>query len=327
MKKTVLLAYVALFINFLLPLMNMERTQVPAAQEQTALPVYSSVPVQMNQDMKASPAPEVIRVLSGTDIVEMDMQEYLLGVVAAEMPASFEPEALKAQAVAARTYAMYCAAGGKHGQADVCTDYACCQAWLDESAMRGGDYDTYAGKIRSAIAETAGQYLSYEGEPVFAAFHSSSAGATEDSGQVWNSRPYLISVTSPETGADVPNYLSRLECAPLDFRDTVLSSWPQADFTGEESTWIGEITRDDSGRVATVTLGGVQIKGTELRSLFSLRSTAFSLEYTDGRFVFTVTGNGHGVGMSQYGAQVMAENGADYTQILAHYYPGTSLVS
>ena len=260
----------------------------------------------------------------------MDMQEYLVGVVAAEMPASFQDEALKAQAVAARTYAMYCALGQKHGEAQVCTDYACCQAWQSDETLRqkwGGDYDAYCQKIRAAVEATAGQYLSYEGQPAFAAFHSSSAGATEDCGQVWNPSPYLISVSSPETAEDVPNYVSTVECTPLDFRDTLLYAHPEADFTGEESGWIGEISLDGSGRVASAVLGGVSVKGTELRQLFSLRSTAFTLEYTGESFRFTVTGYGHGVGMSQYGANVMAREGETYTNILAHYYPGTVLVS
>ena len=97
-------------------------------------------------------------------------------------------------------------------------------------------------------------------------------------------------------------------------------------FTGDESAWVGEITRDESGRVSAACLGGVEISGTALRSLFSLRSTAFTLEYTGGSFLFTVTGHGHGVGMSQHGANLMAAQGSDYTQILAHYYPGTLLV-
>ena len=169
--------------------------------------------------------------------------------------------------------------------------------------------------------------LCYEGEPVFAAFHSSSCGATEDCGAIWNPLPYLVSVPSPETADTVPGFVSQVELNSLDFRDTVLSAYPWADFTGEESSWVGEISLEDSGRVAWAVLGGVEIPGTEIRSLFSLRSTAFTLEYTGSGFLFTVTGYGHGVGMSQHGANLMAAQGSDYTQILAHYYPGTQLVS
>ena len=134
-------------------------------------------------------------------------------------------------------------------------------------------------------------------------------------------------MSSPETAEDVPNFVSTVDCTPLDFRDTLLYAHPEADFTGEESGWIGEVRLDGSGRVASAVLGGVSMKGTELRQLFGLRSTAFCLEYTGESFRFTVTGYGHGVGMSQYGANVMAREGGTYTGILAHYYPGTVLVS
>ena len=334
MKKTILLSYLALFIVLGFPLLlqgrslSLPEASAPVAAESPA-PEASPAPAPLAASA-GEPAPDSISVLTDGGTVTMDMQEYLVGVVAAEMPASFQDEALKAQAVAARTYAMYCAKGQKHGEAQVCTDYACCQAWQSEEALRqkwGGDYDTYSQKIRAAVEATAGQYLSYEGQPVFAAFHSSSAGATEDCGQVWNPSPYLVSVSSPETAEDVPNYISTVECTPLDFRDTLLYAHPEADFTGEESGWIGEIRLDGSGRVASAVLGGVSMKGTELRQLFSLRSTAFQLEYTGESFRFTVTGYGHGVGMSQYGANVMARQGETYTGILAHYYPGTVLVS
>lgn len=275
------------------------------------------------------PAPERLLVKCGPEVYDVEMQEYLKGVAAAEMPAYFEPEALKAQAVAARTYAMYCAATGRHSDAQVCTDYSCCQAWISREDMEnnwGDNFEENYEAVSRAVDETAGEYLCYNGEPVFAAFHSSSCGATEDCGAIWNPLPYLVSVYSPETADTVPDYISQVELSPLDFRDTVLSSYPYADFTGEESSWVGQINLEDSGRVASAVLGGVEISGTEIRSLFSLRSTAFSLEYTGSSFLFTVTGYGHGVGMSQHGANLMAAQGSDYTQILAHYYPGTQLV-
>lgn len=355
MKKTVLLAYTALFITLFAPFMQLraqtegtppvesqsvssplpqESEPLPAPPQPSTLPEESSPPETSPspaiEPAAEKPAPEEIVLLleDGTE-QKMGMDEYVLGVLAAEMPAAFEPEALKAQAVAARTYAMYCADGNKHGSAQVCGDFGCCQAWISQDKQRenwGADYDKNRLKLQTAVSQTGGEYLVYEGAPVFAAFHSSSAGKTEDCGAVWNPRPYLVSVESPETADDVPNYISRLDCAPLDFRDTILSVCPDADFSGDEADWIGEISRDDSGRVESAELGGMTIKGTELRSLFSLRSTAFTLEYTGGRFIFTVTGFGHGVGMSQYGANVMAKNGSGYAEILAHYYPGAALV-
>lgn len=366
MKKTILTAYAALAIAAALPWIvsvdmaadRLDTTSegatvysTPPGEYTTAMPATAgdgapmptaepSVPaVAPGPETVNGPAPtnaplyeyvpEKIRVLHDGETVEMNMCDYIVGVTAAEMPVSFGAEALKAQTVAARTYAMYCADMHKHGEAQVCTDPGCCQAWSGEELLRAGWGERYEENIRAlreAEEATAGQYLAYEGRAIFAAFHSSSAGATEDCERVWSSVEYLSSVPSPETASDVPEYVTEVRCAAIDFRDTVLSRYPSADFSVDESGWIGDIERDGSGRVAGVVLGGVYIRGTELRSLFSLRSTAFTLEYEDGQFVFTVTGFGHGVGMSQYGAMVMARDGADYTEILAHYYPGTELL-
>ena len=273
-------------------------------------------------------APLRLRVLDNGELLSLALEDYVLGVTAAEMPADFEPEALKAQAAAARTYAVYCARSGRHQEADVCTNPGCCQAWLSDEALRerwGEAYPQRHDKLAEAVAASAGEILCYGGQAVFAAFHSSSAGFTEDCGAIWSELPYLKSVFSPEGPDSVPNYVTRVEQSPLDFRDTLLSLRPEADFSGPADTWLGPAERDASGRTAFCVIGGARFAGTELRSLFSLRSTAFTLALEDGVFVFTVTGFGHGVGMSQYGAEVMARQGKDFRQILAHYYPGTEL--
>lgn len=327
MKKILIVCYTVLALAFVVPLFLRDAPEKPAAEPCTVpSAAVQTAPADTPQTRRE--VWESVRVLVGDTVQTMDMTDYLTGVVAAEMPASFEEEALRAQAVAARTYTLYCAAAHRHADAEVCADSGCCQAWLNDAAMRerlGKDYDYYAAKLRRAVETTAGEYLTYEGAPAFAAFHSSSAGATEDSGRVWNAVPYLVSVPSPENADTVPGYISTVDVAPLDLRDSILALCPDADFTGEAASWVGETRRDASGRVECVTLGGREIPGTKLRSLFALRSTAFTIEYTDGAFRFTVTGFGHGVGMSQYGANVLAQSGADYREILAHYYPGTTL--
>ena len=336
MKKTLLLSFAATLLIYLLPLALPRQpsvrdipTAAPAEPSAAPLPPRAEdSPPEVEPEERASAPSLRLRILRGSESADMELEDYLVGVVAAEMPASFPEEALKAQAVAARSYALYCAETDKHGEADLCADPGCCQAWRSREELEeswGENYAENLERIRRAVEATAGELLLYEGEPILAAFHSSSAGATEDCGAVWNPRPYLVSVDSPETAGDVPGYLSSLRCAPIDFRDVVLSAYPEADFSGREEDWIGALQRDESGRVASLELGGVRIPGTELRRLFSLRSTAFSLVYEEGMFVFLVTGSGHGVGMSQYGAMVMARDGADYRQILAHYYPGTVL--
>ena len=328
MRKMILVSYASLLFLFLMALLfRVEDTPSPppAVQETAAAPSEAPpAPVENGED-----APASVRLLHGGETVLLPMQEYLVGVVAAEMPASFAPDALKAQAVAARTYAIYCMNSRRHENADVCADSACCQAWISRETMKknwGESFEERLSRISDAVSETEGEYLCYDGKAVFAAFHSSSAGKTEASGEIWSSLPYLVSVDSPESAETVPNFESVAEISPLDFRDTILYAHPDADFTGEEKDWVGEITRDDSGRVKNVVLGGVSLSGTELRKLFSLRSTCFTLEYCEGFFRFTVLGFGHGVGMSQYGAQVMAEGGVSFRDILAHYYPGTVLV-
>lgn len=269
-------------------------------------------------------------VLTADGVETVTMSDWLPGVVAGEMPALFEEEALKAQAVAARTYIMYSMGREKpaHPEADVCDDPACCKAHSTDEELRekwGESYEENMARVLEAVRSTDGEYMSYGGEVIQAVFHSSSAGRTEDSAAIWQAEPYLVSVESPETAEDVPNYVTSVTVSPEDFRAAVLAVHPEAEFGEDPAFWLGAAVRDASGRVESVDIGGTQVPGTELRTLFELRSTAFTLDYTAEGFLFTVTGYGHGVGMSQYGANVMAEDGADYEEILTHYYPGAEL--
>lgn len=266
---------------------------------------------------------KTIRLLETDGTVEsMTLAEYLTGAVAAEMPAVFRPEALKAQAVAARSYVL---AAPRHDDADICADSGCCLAYLTEDELRdrwGRDYDKYAAIIRAAVAATDGQVLTYHGAVIPAVFHASSAGATEDAAAVWSETPYLVSVSSPETAESVPNLLSTASFSP-DELCARLGLSP----TGAPAAWLGSADYDGSGRVALLRIGGQALSGTFVRSALSLRSTAFEVRFDGSEFVFTVAGNGHGVGMSQYGAHLLAGEGYTYDEILAHYYPGTELTS
>lgn len=269
-------------------------------------------------------------VLTADGVETVTMSDWLPGVVAGEMPALFEEEALKAQAVAARTYIMYSMGREKpaHPEADVCDDPACCKAHSTDEELRekwGESYEENMARVLEAVRSTDGEYMSYGGEVIQAVFHSSSSGRTEDSAAIWQAEPYLVSVESPETAEDVPNYVTSVTVSPEDFREAVLTVHPEAEFGEDPAFWLGAAVRDASGRVESVDIGGTQVPGTELRTIFELRSTAFTLDYTAEGFLFTVTGYGHGVGMSQYGANVMAEDGADYEEILTHYYPGAEL--
>lgn len=259
-----------------------------------------------------------ITVLTDGGVITMDMEDYLPGAVAAEMPALFPTEALKAQAVAIRSYVLACAP--RHAEADICTNSACCLSWKDEMALRalwGADYSLYWDKICAACHSTRGQYLSYGGQAALAVFHACSVGQTESSGAIWSPLPYLVSVASPESPADTPVYETVLRLSAEEFTETLAL---------EKGAAITSVVTGDSGRVDYIEAGCKSFSGEELRSLFGLRSTAFTIEQTETELIFRVRGSGHGVGLSQYGAKVYAQKGLLYHEILAHYYPGTALV-
>ncbi len=252
--------------------------------------------------------------------VACTVAEYLPHAVAAEMPASFGAEALKAQAVAIRTFVM---AAVRHGERTVCADSGCCIAWRDESSLRalwGGGYEDNWRKIAAAAAATDGQVLTYGGAPIQAAFHACSDRVTEASAAIWAPAPYLVSVASPETAGTVPGFVSTAAFTPEELA-AALGIAPEGDPAG----WLGDTVPEASGRVRSISAGGQTFSGSAVRSALGLRSTDFTAAWDGSRFLFTVYGSGHGVGMSQYGADAYAAQGWSYRDILAHYYPGTAL--
>lgn len=324
MKRSFALSLVCVLTAALLPLLVWRAGEAPEAA-----PAPSPAPAEAD----SGDGRRTLTVLTLDGPVTMTMAAYLPGVLAGEMPASFAPDALRAQAVAARTYALYCAghSRGRHPEADVCCDPGCCQAWLDEDARRalwGGDFDRWEAAVRAAAADTDGAILRSGGEPILACFHSSSPGMTESSERVWGQAlPYLVSVDSPESADTVPRFVTTVRLSAEEFRAVAEAVCPAAALTGPPESWIGQRITDPSGRVAVQTLGGAEVSGEALRRAFSLRSTCFTLVWEGDCFLFTVTGSGHGVGMSQYGAQLLARQGLSWREILAHYYPGTELAA
>ena len=263
-------------------------------------------------------------------IRELSMSDYLWGVVAAEMPASFELEALKAQACAARTYTVVRQNSGsdKHPGADICEDSTCCQAYIEREAALdrwGLNAQEYEEKISQAVEGTDGLGILYEGQPIQALFFSSAAGRTVDAVAVWgNSVDYLKSVDSPE-GDEVPNYHSQVVLSSRQVQEAALAAYPGADLSGDPSSWFGQAVRDEGGTVTSIPFGGLTLTGGQVRSMLSLRSAAFTVTWDGENFTFDVTGYGHGVGMSQYGANAMAKEGKNFTDILTWYYTGTQV--
>ncbi len=250
---------------------------------------------------------------------EMDLEAYLVGVVLGEMPADFAEEALKAQAVVARTYALRrVTQGTKHPGGGVCTDYACCQAYTDPGQWEDA---AQVETIRAAVAATAGQVLVYEGALIDATYFSCSGGRTEDALAVWGADvPYLQATDSPG------------EEEAVHFTDTVTFTAREfaaclgKDLAGMPAQWFGTVTYTQGGGVEKLEICGEAYTGTELRERLGLRSTAFRLTVVGDHITVTTRGYGHRVGMSQYGADAMARKGSLYTQILTHYYQGTQIV-
>lgn len=259
--------------------------------------------------------------------VPMLLHDYLTGVLLGEIPASFSGEACKAQAVAARTFTLRILATGKHDGA-ICTKSSCCQAYVSKQAFLEKNQGTGQEIIEAmsqAVSGTDGLVLEYNGFLIDAVFFSCSGGKTEAAVEVWGSDvPYLQSVESPGEEDALP-YTDEKRVSRTEFCQTLLSLRPEADFSG--SDWVGDVRYTQGGGVAEITLGGAVFTGLELRSAFSLRSTSFTLRFTEEDAVFLTKGFGHRVGMSQYGANAMAQNGSSFAEILAYYYQGTELIN
>ena len=314
MKKQMLLSFLA---GAVVPL-------VLAAlfQKTPALPEAESESISPTQIASAQDPATVLTVMNRAgNLQQMDLREYLVGVVLAEMPASFESEALKAQAVVARTYTRKRMEGGKHGQAAVCMDSGCCQGWRSgEDYLAQGGKQSAVEKVRAAVADTDGLVLRYEGRLIDATYFSCSGGVTEDAVAVWGQDvPYLKSVQSPGE-EEAPRFSDSVTFSPGDFAGKLgLSA------AGDPGSWFGTVTYTAGGGVETMVIRGKRFSGTQLRSKLGLRSTAFSITVSKDKITVTTRGFGHRVGMSQYGAQAMAQEGHSFSEILAHYYTGTEL--
>lgn len=265
-------------------------------------------------------------------VEEIELDTYLYGVVSSEMPADFELEALKAQAVVARTYTIYKITNNnkKHGDADICDDSTCCQAWISkedrfsrwEESKRQNNWD----KIVNAVDSTKGKIITYDNKPINAFFHSNSGGTTEIPINVWGGSgyPYLQAVqTAGEEGYS--QYSSEVTLSKEELMQKVKEKHNEVeiDWNLEDCIKIEEYT--ESGRVKTIKIGNINISGVEARALFGLKSSNFELTKNQDEIKFTVKGYGHGVGMSQTGADSMAKSGSNYEEIIKHFYTGVEI--
>ena len=316
-------AGIAIILGLIIPTVLLgfmvSQTNLPEKYQVETVPLLKT-----EQTSETVPSKEMLIPVLFNDgsVVSMELADYLTGVVLAEMPVSFEEEALKAQTVVARTYTIRAATGAsKHSEAAVCSNSSCCQSFIatEDFISRGGSSDDVE-RIRSFIADTENEVLTYDGKLIEATYFSCSGGSTEDAVAVWGTDvPYLQSVESPgeEHAAhyedsitfSTEEFASKLGISPAD----------------KSVDWFGQTTYTEGGGVATMSIAGRGFSGTELRKLLGLRSTAFRVECMENSVTIITRGYGHRVGMSQYGADAMAASGSTYPEILAHYYQGTVL--
>lgn len=281
---------------------------------------------------KDSPIINVYNV-SKNKIEKIDIEEYLYGVLSSEMPSTFDEEALKAQAIAARTYVIYKMENNitsGHKNSAVCTNSDHCQAYTsydDLKKIKGEDWikSDYV-KVKKAVDDTKGQIVSYEEKAILPLYFSTSSGKTENSKDVFSTQyPYLVSVDSPYE-ENSPKYSTTYSIKKSKFIKYIKNIYPQINISLDKlDKEVSIVDRTDGGCVKIIEVGNVKISGTDMRKILNLNSANFTINYNNDEMNFTVKGYGHGVGMSQWGAEGMAKKGYKYYDILFHYFKGTDI--
>lgn len=333
MKRFFLYLIFFVLICFIIPAMLTKRTVSTGTIEQNEVQEENQFETnkQANIDYQYTKYGTINLLHKDSESVEqVNIDEYLYNVVSAEMPASFEMEALKAQAIVARTYTIFKILNKKHENADICDDSTCCQAWVSKEQRlerwNENERETNWQKICDAVNSTKGKIITYENQPINAFFHSNSGGITEVPVNVWGGTeyPYLQSVeTSGEDG--YTQYASEVTLTRNELLDKVKAKYSDIsiDFSNAEEIKILEYT--DSKRVKTLKVGNHDLSGVEARTLFGLKSTNFEVSQEGENIKFTVKGYGHGVGMSQTGADSMAKQGSSAEEIVQHFYTGITI--
>lgn len=321
MKSYSMICFFLSLAMILCPLISVEKATTTIAQD-----LFGDSPTGLAQKSSANETATVkIMSADSKNITEISLREYLIGVVFAEIGPLYNEEAIKAQVIASHTILEYTKSKNGNGLdgADISDSSQTHQSYLtaEEQQKKWGDnYDTYRQKVEKCVDEVLPLVIYYDGSPIAAAFFAVSNGKTENASDVWGgSLPYLVSVNS-DYDKSSPSFSSTETVDRESFIETVAENGG----TNAELL-IGEITRTETGMIKSVTLCGKAFKGTEVRKLFSLKSSTFTVEEKDSNIIFTVSGYGHGVGMSQYGANYMASQGFTYKEILNHYYPNTEI--
>lgn len=328
MKKFFMYFFIFIFVCFILPAFLTKR-EVATISDVNELKQEENKQGEEQYNYKNYKTIRLLHKDTG-EVEEVGLDEYLYHVVSAEMPANYELEALKAQAVVARTYTVYKIQNPKHENADICDDSNCCQAWVSKeerlARWKETEREDNWKKIKECVDATKGKIITYENKPINAFFHANSGGTTELPVNVWGGIdfPYLQVVeTVGEEG--YAQYSSEVELTKEELIEKLKAKYEdiEIDFEKQEELKIMEYT--DSGRVKTVKFGNHELSGVETRTLLGLKSTNFEIIKQDDKIKFTVKGYGHGVGMSQTGADAMAKQGSDYEEIIKHFYIGVEI--
>lgn len=357
MKRYIVLFLFAYLVLLLMPLsvLGVLEPDKPPPSSQTPTSGKTAAPTQRTTAKPATAAPTQAPTAATTaptaggespttfkildtktgQVTEMAERAFLIGTVASEMYPTYHTEALKAQAVASYTY--YCSQRAKARQnpaeelkgadfSDVPATFP--DTYTTEGLKKrwGEHYDTYYQKICEAVDAVFGKKLLHGGEPIFAAYHAIGFGTTENGKVVWGVEyPYLQSVPSPGDKLS-PDYQSVVTLTPAQLSEQLKKAVPDLSLPEKPEAWIGsELTRSDAGTVTKILIGGKELTGRQVREALDLRSANFTVVYKDGGFRFTVLGYGHGVGMSQYGADYLARQGSSWEEILKFYYTDVTI--
>lgn len=320
MRRYITIFLICIFI-FIIPLIFTKEFEKKQKQ------VTSENIIDNNYDYKNYKTIRLLHSKTG-QVEEINLDDYLYGVVSSEMPVDFELEALKAQAVVARTYTLFKIKHAKHEGSDICDDSNCCQAWISKddrlSKWPENKKEENWNKIVKAVNETQGKIITYDNEPINAFFHSNSGGTTEVPINVWgggSNYPYLQVVqTAGEEG--YKQYDSNITLSKEEFVNKIMEKYPGLEIDWNDSECVKIVDYTESGRVRTLKVGNKEISGVEIRKILGLRSTNFEFQIEKDNISFSVKGYGHGVGMSQTGADSMAKAGSNYEEIIKHFYVG-----
>ena len=332
MKKFLLYFFSFVFICFILPAILTKR-EVQVNSESSIDNQVNEENVEQNietkYDYQKYGTINLLHKATG-EVEKVEIDNYLCNVVSAEMPVNYELEALKAQSIVARTYTVFKILNKKHENADICDDSTCCQAWISkedrlakwEESERESDW----AKIEQCVNETKGKIITYNNQPINAFFHSNSGGKTEIPLNVWGGSgyPYLQVVeTAGEEGYS--QYNSEVELSNDEVINKLKSKYQdiQIDFNNNDDIKILEYT--ESNRVKTIKFGNHNLSGVETRTLFGLKSANFEIIKQNGKIKFVVKGYGHGVGMSQTGADSLAKQGQNFEEIIHHFYSNVEI--